>query len=273
MNLLRKYFVPVFQASDPPGANADPPVVVPDPALTPEPPAEPPAGEKTVPVSVMVREITPLRAKVRETEAELARRDRTIAEQNELLSRLQKPGEQAPPARQPAPQQPQPDEVDRRATELLFRRDAQQVSETGLKTYGQGWVDAVNALNAYGVNSDDFVSSVIEIDRAKAHEIMHAIAQDGEKAIALANMTPARRIAEITRMAMQPVAQQVPDNKGHTVVISEGKPAKTVSKAPAPPPPVDPSASKVKDWRSDDASDDEFTAGFNETIAKRAVRR
>jgi hypothetical protein len=270
MNLLRKYFVPVFQAPDPPGANPDPPAVVPDPALTPEPPAEPPApGEKTVPVSVMVREITPLRAKVRETEAELATSRRTIAEQNELLSRLQKPGEQQqPPARQPF-QQPQPDEVDRRAAEMLFRRDAQQVSETGLKTFRQGWVDAVNALNAYGVNSDDFVSSVIEIDRGKAHEIMHAIAQDGEKAIALANMTPARRIAEITRMAMAPAAQKTEPVTPAAPVV----PAKTVSKAPAPPPPVDPSASKVKDWRSDDATDEEFTAGFEETMKKRAGRR
>jgi hypothetical protein len=270
MDLLRKYFVPVFQAPDVPGANSDPPVVVPDPAVNPEPPLEPVApAAKMVPVDVMVREITPLRAKVRETEAELATSRRTIAEQNELLSRLQKPGEQQqPPARQSV-QQPQPDDVDRRAAELVFRRDAQQVSETGLAKYGQGWVDAVNALNAYGVNSDDFVSSVIEIDRGKAHEIMHAIAQDGEKAIALANMSRARRIAEITRMAMAPAAQKTEPVTPAAPVV----PAKTVSKAPAPPPPVDPSGSKVKDWRSDDASDDEFTAGFNETMAKRAVRR
>src|SRR5580704_15899036 len=125
MDLLRRIFLPVYQAPDVPG-NEPPPIVPIDPALTPEPPVEPQVpSEKTVPVSVMVREITPLRAKVRETEAELARRDRTIAEQNELLSRLQKPGEQQqPPARQSV-QQPQPDDVDRRAAELVFRRDAQ----------------------------------------------------------------------------------------------------------------------------------------------------
>jgi hypothetical protein len=268
MNLLRKIFVPVFQAPDVNPGTDEPPVAAVDPAATPDPPPEPAAGEKTVPVSVMVREITPLRAKVRETEAELQQSRRTIAEQNELLSRLQKPGDQQPPVRH-AIQQPQPDDVDRRAAELVFQRDAQLVSETGLKTYGQGWVDAVNALNAYGVNSADFVSSVIEIDRTKAHEIMHAIAQDGEKAIALANMTPARRIAEITRMAMAPAAQKTDP----TPPVVPPAPVQKVSRAPAPPPPVDPSASKVKDWRSDEASDDEFTAGFNETMAKRAARR
>ena len=268
MDLLRKHFLPVFQAPDMPGATPDASVVAPDPALTPEPSIEPSVpGEKTVPVSVMVREISPLRAKVRETEAELANSRRTIAEQNELLSRLQKPGDQQPPVRQV--QEPQSDDVDRRAAEIVFQRDAQQVSETGLKTYGQGWVDAVNALNAYGVNSADFVSSVIEIDRAKAHEIMHAIAQDGEKAIALANMSPARRIAEITRMAMAPATEKTPAvEPPKTPVV-----AKTVSRAPAPPPPVDPSASKVVDWRSDDASDDDFTKGFNEMMTKRSARR
>jgi len=248
------------------------PVVAVDPALSLDPAAEPTAPQpKMVPVDVMVREITPLRAKVRETEAELATSRRTIAEQNELLSRLQQPNNQQQPQpvpRQPA-QQPQSDDVDRRAAELVFQRDAQQVSETGLKTYGQGWVDAVNALNAYGVNSADFVSSVIEIDRAKAHEIMHAIAQDGEKAIALANMTPARRIAEITRMAMAPAAQKTDPTPPATPVM----PAKTVSKAPAPPPPVDPSASKVVDWRADESSDEEFTKGFEEMMKRRTARR
>src|ERR1700734_235579 len=108
MDLLRKYSVPVFQMPDAaPGAPE--PVAVVDPALTPDPPVEPVAPtQKMVPVDVMVREITPLRAKVRETEAELATSRRTIAEQNELLSRLQQPNnQQQAPARQP--QQPQTD--------------------------------------------------------------------------------------------------------------------------------------------------------------------
>ena len=158
-------------------------------------------------------------------------------------------------------------EIDRRAAERVFQRDAQQVSETGFKTYGQGWVDAVNALNAYGINSSEFVGSVMEIDRNRAHEIMHAIAQDGEKAIALANMSPARRIAEITKISMTPSEPAV------APPVAPPAPAKTVSKAPAPPPPVDPSASKVVDWRSDDASDEDFTKGFNETMKQRAGLR
>src|SRR5580704_8378780 len=168
MDLLRRIFLPVYQAPDVPG-NEPPPIVPIDPALTPEPPVEPQVpSEKTVPVSVMVREITPLRAKVRETEAELARRDRTIAEQNELLSRLQKPGEQQPPTRQTV-QQPQADDVDRRAAELLLQRDMQALDRQGATAYGAAWGDTVRLLESFNLNTPEFISSVTEIAPSKTH--------------------------------------------------------------------------------------------------------
>ena len=48
---------------------------------------------------------------------------------------------------------------------------------------------------------------------------------------------------------------------------------KQVSKAPAPAPVVEPSASKTVDWRADDTDDEAFNSGFQEMMAKRNTRR
>ena len=279
MDLLRKYLIPLYEAPDANAGTETPPVL---PAATVDPAADAPpapdvsAPRKMVSEDVLIREITPLRAAKRELESELAQARREAADAKALAERLQA-GKTEPP-REPngqftarietrAPAAVDETEIDRRAAEKVFQRDAQLVSETGFKTYGQGWVDAVNALNAYGINSSEFVGSVMEIDRNRAHEIMHAIAQDGEKAIALANMSPARRIAEITKISMtttEPVK---------TAPAAPPAPAKTVSKAPAPPPPVDPSASKVVDGYSDDATEEQFTEQFNRRMKERAGMR
>lgn len=283
---LRKYLVPVYQAPDPPG---DPP---PDPALTADPPpADPPiegdpppepeplAPKHGLPPSV-ISQLTDLRAKARESEDRAVRAEREAAEARQLAERLARGDKDAPPAPPAAPRQPASgdDEVNRRAAEMVFAQNAQTVSEQGVKKFGQGWVDAVNALNAYGVNSVDFVSSVMEIDRERTHEIMHAIAQDGEKAMALAGMTPARRIAEITRISMNmgapaPKAADKTDPPPAAKVPAAPAAPKLVSKAPAPPPAVDPGATKVVDWRDDKASDAEFARGWEDNMAKRAKRR
>jgi hypothetical protein len=56
-------------------------------------------------------------------------------------------------------------------------------------------------------------------------------------------------------------------------VAKPAVPAKGISKAPAPPPPVDPSASKTIDGYADEATDDQFTAQFNARMKARAARR
>ena len=303
-DFLRKYLVPMYQGPDDPTGivvattDTPPPVLEVPPASDPVDPPDPgptdvvpptPPPRRMVPEDVFVREVTPLRAKVRETETALQEANRKIREQDELLTRLTRPSDPAnPPIPSPvsprpvAPVQPTADtDVDRRAAEMIFARDAQTVSENGIKQYGQSWVDAVNALNAYGINSPDFVSSVIEIDRTNSHNIMHQIAQDGEKAMMLAQMTPARRIAEITRISMALAAPKtetktaVPELATETPKTAPKATAapKAVSKAPAPPPPVEPSASKVVDWRQDDASDAEFTRGLEETLKRRQGMR
>jgi hypothetical protein len=228
-----------------------------------------------VPEDVFVREITPLRSRVRETETENERLRRQLRDSTDMLTRLQqKPGDT--PATSPAPRsepvtEPPQLDVERRAAEMLFTRDAQRISETAYKAYGQGWIDSVNLLNSFGLNSGDFVSSVMDVVGSdKTHEVMHAIAQEPEKAAALASMSPARRISEITRISLamdaKPAAPAAP-------APPPAPPARTVSRAPAPPPPVEPSASKPVDWRSDKASDDEFSRGWDENAAKRRARR
>jgi hypothetical protein len=256
-----------------------------DPALAPppdDPPVEPAAPEpeppqrRMVPEDVFVREITPLRSRVRETETENERLRRQLRESTDLLTRLQqKPGDNGatPPAprTEPIAEPPQTD-IERRAAEMLFTRDAQRISETAYRTYGQGWIDSVNLLNSFGLNSGDFVSSVMDVVGSdKTHEVMHAIAQEPEKAAALAGMSPARRISEITRISLAMDAKPV---AAPTEPVKPAPPpAKTVSRAPAPPPPVEPSASKVVDWRDDKASDADFSRGFDEMMAKKRARR
>lgn len=275
---LRKYS-PLYAADDGGAVGAveaivaDPPAaVIVDPPADPDPPE--PAPKKPDP---LISTITGLRAKTRDLESENERLRRENADAKALADRLAAGKDPAaPPAAPRVPAAPSDDEeIDRRAAQRVFARDAQNVSETGLATYGRGWADAVSALDAYGVNSPDFVSSVMEIAPGRVHEIMFQIAQDGEKAIALANMTPAKRAAEITRMSMAAPAADT-DTKVDPKPAAPATPkpaAKTVSKAPAPPPPVEPSASKTTDWRADASSDDEFTAGFNDMMAKRSARR
>jgi hypothetical protein len=102
---------------------------------------------------------------------------------------------------------------------------------------------------------------------------MHELAQDGEKAVALASMSPARRAAEITRIIM---AKEPARNSDGTFAQKEPvapTPIKTVSKAPPPPPPVSPSTSKEVDWRIDEATDDEFHRGWTAMAKAKGANR
>ncbi len=238
---------------------------------TPEPEPTPPPNK---PVMVPVAVVADLREKKRGLESTLEQRDKELAEARAMLERMQrgdKPGEPqqtyAPPRAVPQQQQPT-DDVERAAAALVVNRDIARVNDTGMRAYAGQWNDTVSALTAFGVNTPDFLVDVIEIDPANAHKIMHDIAQDGERAVALANMSKARRIAEIAKMTMSAEPVRAPDGK-----FAPKELPKQVSKAPAPPPPVTPSASKEIDWRTDDASDEDFSRGFDEMMKKRSNRR
>jgi hypothetical protein len=252
-----------------PAENAEPVVEsdTPQPVIeTPETPE--PAPQK--PVMVPVAVVADLREKKRGLESELESTRRELAEAKALSERLQRGEktlvEHAPPQSQPW-QPPKPTEdVERAAAQLVVNRDIQNVNEQGMRDYGSQWNDTVNALSAFGVNNPEFIVDVIEIDRANAARIMHDIAQDGERAVALANMSKARRIAEIARMTTSTEPARGPDGK----FAPQKEQPKQVSKAPAPPPPVSPSATKDVDWRADDATDEQFSRGFDEMMERRS---
>ena len=250
----------------------DPPAELP---TTPaEAPAEPaPQGPRTVPLETFTREVTPLRAKVRDLELAREEDRRRLQEAQELLARFQRdPNAPPAPAPRPTEQGYSQQDIDRRAAQQVFERDAQAVSEAGVKSYGQRWADSINILGSFNLNTADFISAVMDVaGRDKTHEIVNEIAQNPETAATLASMNPTRRIAELTRMAerMGTKASAPP------AAATATPPAKTVSKAPPPAPSVTANAGQVVDWRSDKASDDEFSKGWNERYLRRgdAIRR
>lgn len=244
----------------------EPPAV--DPAPSPDPAPEP--TPRTVPLETFTREVTPLRAKVRDLELAREEDSRKLREANELLARLQRNGSDpaAPPAPPAAAPRPSADasEIERAAAELNFRRDSQAIIGAGLQAYGQqAWQDSVNILESFGLNSAEFVSSIMDVaGRDKAHEVVHSLAQDPGTVAALRNMSASRRAVEIARIAdkmnTKPAAQSSAE--------PPPPPARTVSRAPPPAPPIQPNASKITDWRSDKASDEEFSKGWNERYVK-----
>jgi hypothetical protein len=289
--ILNKYLIPLFNVADAPaGATDGPaadPVAAPDPATAPAAPAagDPPApvlAPRPVDPRTLIGQISEQREKRRAAEERAERAEREANEARQLLARLQQSAPPAapgatppiPPAQPsytpPEPAQPDHAEIDRLATEKVVMRDLQGVSQAGAAKFGPAWNDTIAALNAYGVNTIDFVAGVMEVDRSRAHEIMHDIAQDGELAIQLAQMSPVQRIARITRMAAAAESKTKSDS---TAAAAAAAPAPKVSKAPAPAPAIDPGTTKTVDWRSDSASDEEFSRGWNENMKTRVARR
>lgn len=256
MNLLRDYFRITLRSPDDPAAPelelapaADAPVEpvaadapAPDAPIEPEPAPAPvvTAPPPMVPLRVMQERIGEEASK-RQAAEERAR------SYEEIVKRLQaEPKPAVDPQNPPAPvtRTTVPTTIDQTAVQQeaarqLLQRDLANVSEAGFKAYGQPWNDAINALNAYGANTPEFVASVIEIDPAKTHEIMFEIAKDPEKAVTLAKMTPTRRVAEITRMVMAKTA--VADKPAADPKVEPPKPT-AISRAPAPKPAIAPHA-------------------------------
>jgi hypothetical protein len=264
-----------------PVLNADP-----APETAPELPLETPPQPRMIPADVLVREVTPLRAKNRELEAALEEHRRRDREHQELIARLQRSGNgQADPPPQPRhepQQQVTQSDIDRRAMELNFQRDASQVSSAGVQAYGVQWNDSLNILQSFDLNTPDFISSIMDVaGREKTHEVVRAITEDPSKAAAMATMSPARRIAEITRISerMDSKAMVANATKLSNLALPAERaaaPAKTVSQAPRPAPHVEANTGKTFDWNSKDQdkmSDVEWSKAFNERMQARSPRR
>lgn len=250
MNILR-HFSGFPRSPDEPAADpaAEPveavaavepaPEPVVEPAPAPEPKVEAPP---MVPLRVLQERVGEETNKRQSAEERATAAEARNREYEQIVRRMQADPKATPADPAPAPTErraatPQTD-VEREAQQIVLRRDLENVSHAGVTSYGAKWGDAVNRLNAYGANSAEFVASVLEIDPAKAHEIMFQISQDGEKAVSLARMSPVRRAAEITRMIDMAAAP-----KTDSAPKVDPKPdAPAISKAPAPKPALAPRA-------------------------------
>ena len=239
-----------------------------------EPVPEPVAPRITIPDSV-IGELTGLRSAKRDLEAENARIRREAADARALAERLQRGNGPADPAIAPAPT-PAPSQ-DQYQADVNRAAEMQRVMEDTVAIRNAGMIkfpdfqQTLNTLTALGVTSNlDIVMDILAVDRANAHVILDSLAKDPEKAASIAQMTPRSRIAELTRMTTVTTAAPAPK-----AVAQPAAPApKTVSRAPAPAPAVEPSGSKpAPHWLSDENSEEQVTAGFNEMLKKRASLR
>jgi len=185
--------------------------------------------------------------------------EKRAAEALAIAERLQRqsPGTYTPP---PPPSALSHEDIMREAARMRLREDSTEVLNRGMAQFGPAFRDALAVLNAANVvNNDEFVADLIAVDRANAHVMLDRLAKEPERATSLASLPSRQRIAELTRMTFQQ---------------PEPRPSSpSVSRAPAPAPHVAPSSSNVRDWRVDDASDEEFDRGFRDMMGKRSRRR
>lgn len=243
------------------------PEAAPEPETQPEPAAKHGNAGKT---PWYMERISQESARAREALERVAAAERRAQEAEELARRLHAnkgPDGLPEPRQEPRNDEERRAEIQREAQNQRFYEDTLEIKNKGYAEFGQQFGDTLSVLNALGATNNEFISDVMAIDKAKAHDLLAKIAKDPERAVSLTQMTSRQRIAELTRMTMA-------DAKSTPAQEEKTPPApKTTSKAPAPAPAVQPSASKVVDWRADDASDADFSRGFDEMMAKRNARR
>lgn len=264
---LTKYFSPVFQKEDETGSVID---VAPEVVVSPEntemvvAPTEEAEKQPIIP-KWAIDKISEKEQKLRENNDRLSAAERRASEAEALAERLQR-GDSTQTNTGPILNQEEfKKEVQREAAAQRFHEDTVKVKSSGFTQFGANFQETLQILNAVGATSDDFVLDVLAVDKNNAHVLLDKLAKDPERTAALAGMDSRSRIAELTRLTMA-----VPAEK--TEIKQEVKPTKQVSKAPNPPPVVEPSSSKTIDGYSDEATDEQFTAQFNERMRARTQR-
>lgn len=288
MDILR-HIVPPYQVPEP--AAGEPAPVLPSgaeaggetaghapPAAAAEPaeaePAASPEPETMIPVATFVREVTPLRAKAREAEERAARAERELQAAKDMLARRSPATAADQPATTPPAAVPVPPAADfqaavrAEAAQQRLVEDVFSINVAGARQFGTVWNERVNALASYGADTYDFMADVLAVDRANAHVILDEIARRPDLGMSLAGMPSRQRVVELAKMsAAKSAAPAI------TEPAKPATPAKAISKAPPPPPALEPSSTKVVDWRSDDASDADFSRGWEENQKTRNYRR
>lgn len=219
----------------------------------------------------LISEITRLRAKLRDTETESERHRREATDAKALAERLSKGegGGDVPKPVTEAVRTLDDAEIDRRADYKLFLREVADMRQSGEASFGKPDFDGViQSLTAYGADNDEFIRHVMAVDRANAHAMLKDIAEDPARAIGLVNMNPTQRLAELTRMSIAAKTKTTPAPTQERTAAP-----RAVSNAPRPAPALSSSTSASADWRADKATDAEFSKGFDDHWAKRAIRR
>lgn len=278
MYLIGKFPAPLYQNED---GSGNPSPVVDETVVQPEPVQEvAPVIEQTEVTQETARKEPPPKWALDRISEETRKRqdadqraqaaERRAAEAEALASRIQS-GETSSQSVPTNIQQDQPEfktAVQQAAAAQRFHEETLKVRSAGFTQYGASFQESLQVLSALGATSDDFVSDVLAVDKSNAHILLETLAKDPERAVALTNMDSRSRIAELTRLTMANTAKK-PD------IITETNPApvRQVSKAPAPAPIVQPSATKTIDGYADEATDEQFTAQFNARMKERTARR
>lgn len=180
------------------------------------------------------------------------------------------------PADPAAPPAPRADEsaIETRARQIADERVAgekiQTVIRSGIAKFDD-WDERAATLGAAGAATPDFVLDVVSVDPVNAHLILHQLADDPQKAARLAKMDTRSRTIELVKMSMAASPNAAP---APAAEIKPAIPPKAVSRAPAPPPPVDPGSAQAVDWRTDkNISDQEWSKRWDENAKARAVRK
>lgn len=241
---------------------------------------------RMVPLELMTRELTPLRSKLRESEAALTEHRRQIQEYQELIKQLRGGQQgQGDPGQQTRTQQPAPQvdaEIERRAAQLAFERDTKRISATGINAFGaEAWLNTCGVMDSLGLNSPDFIATIMDVAGTdQTHHVFAAIAKDPERASELAGMTPLRRAAEISRITDQMAkgtqtgTQTTQTQTGSQGALgAKGAPGRTVSRTPPPAPRINSGNSTTKNFWDDNVTDEEFSRGWEDHMKSRTGMR
>jgi hypothetical protein len=249
---------PVADASDPAAAPVVPEPV--DPA--PEPATAP--GKSPWYLSRIAEEA----AARRQADERAAASERRASEAEALAQRLSKGVTDPVPAREATPTDNRQAEIRAEAERQRFYEDTVEVRNRGIAQYGASFGETLNILGAVGATNDDFIKDVFAVDKADAHGLLKRIAADPEKAASLAQLNSRQRIAELTRMSLTDAPKSDPAPAATPAPATRG-----VSKAPAPAPRIEPTATKSADWWNDETSDADFSKGFDANLKARMARR
>ena len=242
---------------------ADPPAADPAPEPTPAPTGEPPKWA--------LQRIQEEASARRAAEARAAAAEAMLARANPAAPAS------APQPPQPQNPQPLPAAVHAQAEQIVLDQAREDIMNAGSAEFGAARMNEIASIaRACNATGNDFIADLVALNRGEAHKTLALLAKEPAELTRLANMNSRQRIAELAKMSVRNAAPApAPAPAADPAPAKPAAPApKGISKAPPPAPPIAPTGTReVTDWRSDDASEDEFTKGFNETFAKRMARR